>query len=80
VAALEGAGQPVVRIAIDDPYTHAEAHRRYVALLAYIEMNDAAQAHGDLEVLQARGRRALRIYLGQDVPAGLRALAQAIDT
>jgi transaldolase/glucose-6-phosphate isomerase len=39
----------------------------------------AAQARGDFEVLAERGRRALRVHLGQDVAAGLRALGQAID-
>ncbi|MGH7358945.1 MAG: bifunctional transaldolase/phosoglucose isomerase, partial [Candidatus Rokuibacteriota bacterium] len=39
----------------------------------------AAQAQGDLEVLAARGRRALRVHLGADVSAGLRTLARAID-
>jgi len=37
----------------------------------------AAQARGDLEVLSERGRRALRIHLGSDVPAGLATLAAA---
>jgi len=39
----------------------------------------AAQARGDLEVLAARGRRALRAHLGADVAAGLRALGQAME-
>jgi hypothetical protein len=38
-----------------------------------------AQAAGDLAVLEARGRRALRVHLGADVTAGLKALAAAID-
>jgi glucose-6-phosphate isomerase len=38
-----------------------------------------AQAAGDLAVLEARGRRALRVHLGSDVAAGLRTLAAAID-
>ena len=33
-----------------------------------------AQAAGDLAVLEARGRRALRVHLGADVSAGLNAL------
>jgi len=37
----------------------------------------AAQARGDLDVLVERGRRALRVHLG-DVDAGLTALARAI--
>jgi transaldolase/glucose-6-phosphate isomerase len=39
----------------------------------------AAQARGDLEVLAERGRRALRVHLGADVPAGLRTLARAVE-
>lgn len=38
-----------------------------------------AQAAGDLAVLQARGRRALRVHLGADVAGGLQTLAAAID-
>ena len=37
-----------------------------------------AQAAGDLAVLEARGRRALRVHLGADVSAGLNALNAAI--
>ena len=36
----------------------------------------AAQARGDLEVLNERGRRALRVHLGTDVQGGLRTLAE----
>jgi len=39
----------------------------------------AAQARGDFQVLAERHRRALRIHLGPDVPAGLRALDAAIE-
>jgi transaldolase/glucose-6-phosphate isomerase len=39
----------------------------------------AAQARGDLEVLEERGRRALRVHLGSDVRAGLAALAAAVE-
>jgi transaldolase/glucose-6-phosphate isomerase len=39
----------------------------------------AAQARGDLEVLAERGRRALRVHLGADVPAGLRTLGRAVE-
>jgi transaldolase/glucose-6-phosphate isomerase len=39
----------------------------------------AAQARGDLEVLATRGRRALRVHLGTDVAAGLRALGEAVE-
>jgi hypothetical protein len=37
-----------------------------------------AQALGDFQVLAERGRRALRIHLGPDVPAGLKTLDAAI--
>jgi transaldolase/glucose-6-phosphate isomerase len=37
----------------------------------------AAQARGDFQVLAERGRRALRVHLGADVPAGLKTLAAA---
>ena len=39
----------------------------------------AAQARGDLAVLAERGRRALRVHLGPDVAAGLRALRSAVE-
>ena len=38
----------------------------------------AAQAAGDYEVLERRGRRVLRIHLGSDPDAGLAALARAL--
>jgi glucose-6-phosphate isomerase len=38
-----------------------------------------AQAAGDLSVLESRGRRALRVHLGPNIPAGLEALAAAFD-
>jgi hypothetical protein len=38
----------------------------------------AAQARGDFQVLAERGRRALRVHLGADVSAGLRALREAV--
>jgi len=38
-----------------------------------------AQAAGDLAVLESRGRRALRVHLGDDVAAGLKTLAAAFD-
>jgi glucose-6-phosphate isomerase len=38
-----------------------------------------AQAAGDLAVLESRGRRAVRVHLGADVAAGLKALAEAVD-
>ena len=39
----------------------------------------AAQARGDFEVLNERGRRALRVHLGADVDAGLARLQKAIN-
>ncbi|MGD0294450.1 MAG: bifunctional transaldolase/phosoglucose isomerase [Terracidiphilus sp.] len=38
-----------------------------------------AQAAGDLAVLESRGRRAVRVHLGADVAAGLKALAAAVE-
>ena len=38
----------------------------------------AAQARGDFQVLADRKRRALRVHLGEDVDAGLTALAKAV--
>jgi transaldolase/glucose-6-phosphate isomerase len=38
----------------------------------------AAQARGDLEVLEERGRRALRVHLSADVDAGLAILTAAV--
>jgi transaldolase/glucose-6-phosphate isomerase len=40
----------------------------------------AAQARGDFQVLADRGRRALRLHLGQDVNAGLVTLLNAVQT
>jgi glucose-6-phosphate isomerase len=39
----------------------------------------AAQAAGDLAVLESRGRRALRVHLGADIAAGLNTISAAID-
>jgi transaldolase/glucose-6-phosphate isomerase len=39
----------------------------------------AAQARGDFQVLSERNRRALRVHIGPDVAAGLRALDAAIE-
>jgi transaldolase/glucose-6-phosphate isomerase len=39
----------------------------------------SAQASGDVAVLEARGRRLLRVHLGADVGKGLAAVAQVID-
>lgn len=39
----------------------------------------AAQAGGDLEALQGKGRRALRLHVGGDVSAGIAALIRAVE-
>ncbi len=39
----------------------------------------AAQARGDFQVLAERGRRLLRVHLGDDVPAGLAILKRAME-
>jgi transaldolase/glucose-6-phosphate isomerase len=39
----------------------------------------AAQARGDFTVLAERNRRALRVHMGKDVRAGLKALRAAIE-
>ncbi len=39
----------------------------------------AAQARGDFQVLAERGRRALRIHIGEDVDAGLAAIRGAVE-
>lgn len=39
----------------------------------------AAQARGDFGVLEERGRRALRVHLGEDVEAGLKAFRAAVE-
>ena len=39
----------------------------------------AAQARGDLEVLAQRGRRLLRVHLGEDVASGLVILRDAFE-
>jgi transaldolase/glucose-6-phosphate isomerase len=40
---------------------------------------EAAQARGDLEVLEERGRRLLRVHLGTNVEGGLKTLAAACE-
>jgi transaldolase/glucose-6-phosphate isomerase len=40
---------------------------------------EAAQARGDLSVLAERGRRLMRIDLGDDIEGGLKRLAKAVD-
>ena len=39
----------------------------------------SAQARGDFQVLAERGRRALRVHLGADLPAGLATLNAAVE-
>jgi len=39
----------------------------------------AAQARGDFEVLAERGRRVLRVHLGEDVSRGIAALSRAVE-
>jgi transaldolase/glucose-6-phosphate isomerase len=39
----------------------------------------AAQARGDFEILAERGRRALRVHLGNDVKEGLKSLRAAVE-
>jgi transaldolase / glucose-6-phosphate isomerase len=39
----------------------------------------AAQARGDFQVLAERGRRVLRVHVGEDVSAGLAKLEQAVE-
>jgi hypothetical protein len=39
----------------------------------------AAQAAGDLEALQSKGRRAVRLHVGRDIQAGIAVLNEAID-
>jgi transaldolase/glucose-6-phosphate isomerase len=41
-------------------------------------MAEAAQGRGDFEVLAERGRRALRVHLGNDVEAGLKRLGELL--
>jgi transaldolase/glucose-6-phosphate isomerase len=38
----------------------------------------AAQAAGDRQVLEGRGRRVLRVHLGSNVPTGLQRLEEAV--
>jgi transaldolase/glucose-6-phosphate isomerase len=38
----------------------------------------AAQARGDFQVLNERGRRALRMHIGSDVAAGLNTISAAV--
>ena len=62
-----------LQITCDDAADLAVPGRKYT-----FGVVKAAQARGDLEVLGARGRRALRIHLGIDVAAGLETLQELI--
>jgi transaldolase/glucose-6-phosphate isomerase len=63
-----------VQITCDDADDLAVPGRRYS-----FGVVKAAQALGDLQVLRARGRRALRVHLGSDVKAGLAQLRRALE-
>ncbi len=65
----------VIQLTCDDPADLPVPGQTYT-----FGVVKAAQARGDLEVLQARGRRALRVHLGHDVQAGLTTLARAFET
>jgi transaldolase/glucose-6-phosphate isomerase len=39
----------------------------------------AAQARGDFQVLAERGRRGLRIHVGEDVSTGLAAILKTVE-
>jgi transaldolase / glucose-6-phosphate isomerase len=62
-----------LQITCDDPQDLAVPGRKFT-----FGTVKAAQARGDLEVLQERGRRALRVHL-RDVKAGLPELARAVE-
>jgi transaldolase/glucose-6-phosphate isomerase len=62
-----------LQITCDDPADVAVPGQRYT-----FGVVKAAQAQGDLGVLNERGRRALRVHL-HDVDAGLATLAAAVD-
>jgi transaldolase/glucose-6-phosphate isomerase len=62
-----------LQITCDDAIDVAVPGRRYT-----FGAVKAAQARGDFQVLADRDRRALRVHLGADVPAGLEILRKAI--
>ncbi len=62
-----------LQITCDDAVDLAVPGQRYT-----FGVVKAAQARGDFQVLAERGRRALRVHLGADVPAGLERLARAM--
>jgi transaldolase/glucose-6-phosphate isomerase len=63
-----------IQITCDDPVDIAVPGRGYS-----FGVVKAAQARGDLSVLEERGRRALRVHV-KDVEAGLAELSQAIES
>jgi transaldolase/glucose-6-phosphate isomerase len=63
-----------LQITCDDTTDLAVPGRRYT-----FGAVKAAQARGDFQVLADRDRRALRVHLASDVPAGLRTLQQAVQ-
>jgi transaldolase/glucose-6-phosphate isomerase len=64
----------VLQITCDDAKDVAVPGQRYT-----FGVVKAAQARGDFQVLSERNRRALRVHLGADVAAGLKALNAAIE-
>jgi transaldolase/glucose-6-phosphate isomerase len=63
-----------LQITCDDPDDVAVPGERYT-----FGVVKAAEARGDFQVLADRGRRALRIHLGEDVDGGLAAVRDAIE-
>jgi transaldolase / glucose-6-phosphate isomerase len=63
-----------LQITCDDPLDVPVPGKKYT-----FGVVKAAQARGDLEVLSERGRRALRVHLGEDVDAGLVRLRDAVE-
>ncbi len=63
-----------LQITCDDAHDVAVPGQKYT-----FGVVKAAQARGDFQVLAERGRRALRVHLGQDVGAGLATLAKAMQ-
>jgi transaldolase/glucose-6-phosphate isomerase len=64
-----------LQITADDAHDLAVPGERFTFSIV-----KAAQARGDFDVLADRGRRALRVHLGEDVDAGLSTLATAIKS
>jgi transaldolase/glucose-6-phosphate isomerase len=63
-----------LQITCDDAVALSVPGRRYT-----FGVVKAAQARGDFHVLAERDRRALRVHLGPDVPAGLERLRAALE-